>query len=123
MKFIIISILVVNKKADEEAEERKAAWKAKYGTKLKESILAPQKHKSKKTSLKQISAGIKHAVKEGMIKPHSVNVDNGGGAYDLAKNHVESNVEGATLHIHDPFNRSEEHNSAVKEHALGKYQI
>lgn len=106
-------------KADAEMEERNVAWKAKYGKKLKESFGIDQEHTSAGTSLNQVSSGIKHAVKSGLIKPHSINIDNGGGKYDLGKQHVESNVEGAHLDVHDPFNRSEEHNAAVKEKASG----
>ncbi len=79
-----------------------------------------QEHTSADTSLNQVSSGIKHAVKSGLIKPNSVNVDNGGGKYDLGKTHVESNIPGAKLHVHDPFNRSEEHNSTVKSSTTGK---
>lgn len=82
-------------------------------------FLESQEHTSADTSLNQISAGLKHAVKKGLIKPNSMNVDNGGGRYDAGKQHVESNVEGAQLHVHDPFNRSEEHNSGVKKAAQG----
>lgn len=88
-----------------------------YNNRLYESI---QQHTSAKTSIKQISAGIKHAVKSGLIKPNSVAVDNGGGKYDLAKDHVESNISGAKLHVHDPFNRSESHNNQVKHETTGK---
>lgn len=79
-----------------------------------------QEHTSAGTSLNQVSSGIKHAVSKGLIKPNSVNVDNGGGKYDAGKEHVESNIEGAKLHVHDPFNRSEEHNAQVKHDAEGK---
>jgi hypothetical protein len=79
-----------------------------------------QEHASAETSLNQVSSGIKHAVTKGLIKPNSVNVDNGGGRFDLGKNHVESNVEGAKLHVHDPYNRSEEHNEEVRNKTHGK---
>ena len=46
-------------------------------------------------------------------------MDNGGGRYDAGKNHIESNVEGAKLYVHDPFNRSEEHNTKVKKECEG----
>lgn len=80
---------------------------------LQQFILENQQHTSATTSLNQISAGLKYAVKNNLIKPNSINVDNGGGKYDLGKNHVESNISGSTLHVHDPFNRSEEHNNSV----------
>lgn len=82
-------------------------------------ILETQEHTSADTSLNQVSSGLKHAVSKGLIKPDSINVDNGGGRFDKGKEHVESNVSGAELHVHDPFNRSEEHNNQVKKIASG----
>lgn len=79
-----------------------------------------QEHTSADTSLNQVSAGLKHAVKHGLIHPNSVNVDVGGGKYDAGKEHVESSVPGAKLHVSDPFNRSEEHNAKVAKTAEGK---
>jgi hypothetical protein len=87
---------------------------------LKEILKESQEHTSADTSIPQVSAGIKHAVKTGLIHPNSINVDNGGGRFDKGKEHVESSVEGAKLHVHDPYNRSEEHNSEVKKKTLGK---
>jgi len=78
-----------------------------------------QEHTSAGTSLNQVSAGIKHAVSKGLIKPDSINVDHGGGKFDKGKEHVESSISGAKFHVHDPFNRSEEHNAAVKKTASG----
>lgn len=73
-----------------------------------------QQHTSADTSLNQVAAGIKHAVKSGMIKPNSINVDVGGGRFDAGKEHVESNVSGANMHVYDPFNREQSHNERVK---------
>ena len=81
----------------------------------KEFIRESQEHTSADTSLNQVSSGLKYAVAKGLIKPNSINVDNGGGRFDKGKEHVESNVLGADLHVHDPFNRSEEHNNQVKK--------
>ena len=86
---------------------------------FKEFCLESQEHTSADTSLNQISAGLKHAVKKGLIKPNSTNIDNGGGKYDAGKGHVESSVEGAKLHVHDPFNRSQEHNDEIKKQHTG----
>ena len=76
-----------------------------------------QEHTSAATSLNQVSAGIKYAVSKGLIQPNSLNVDHGGGKFDKGKEHVESSIAGAEFHVHDPFNRSEEHNNAVKKTA------
>lgn len=87
---------------------------------FKQYLSEAQEHTSARTSLRQVSAGIKHAVKTGLIKPHSVNIDNGGGSYDENKHHVESHVEGSKFEVHDPYNRSEEHNDKVKGDHTGK---
>lgn len=86
---------------------------------FKNFILEAQEHTSAETSINQVSGGIKHAVKSGLIKPKSLNVDVGGGKYDAGKEHVESSVEHSEFHVHDPFNRSEEHNTKVKTRASG----
>lgn len=87
---------------------------------LREMINESQEHTSSGTSIPQASAGLKYAVKKNLIRSNSVNVDSGGGKYDLGKEHVESNVSGAKLHVHDPFNRSEEHNTAIEKVATGR---
>lgn len=87
---------------------------------FKEIIAEQQEYKSAGTSLKQVSAGLKHAVTKGLIHPHSTNVDIGGGKYDAGKEHVEGNIEGAKMHVYDPYNRSEEHNSTVEKSTAGK---
>ena len=86
---------------------------------FKQFILEQQEHTSADTSISQVSGGVKHAVKTGLIKPNSLNVDNGGGRFDRGKDFVESSVEGSKFHVHDPYNRSEEHNSQVKKQASG----
>lgn len=87
---------------------------------FKQFIDEEQEHTSADTSLNQASAGLKYAVKKGLIKPHTHNVDHGGGKYETGREHVESNIEGAKLHIHDPFNRTPEHNKAVADEHTGK---
>jgi hypothetical protein len=86
---------------------------------FKQYLEEAQEHTSADTSLNQVSAGIRHAVSKGLIKPNSVNVENGGGKYDAGKEHVESSIKGAKLHVHDPFNRTEGHNKDVKKNAEG----
>jgi hypothetical protein len=82
-------------------------------------IREAQEHSSAGTSLNQVSGGLRHAAKS-IIKPHSLNVDVGGGRYDAGKDHIESSVPGAKLHVYDPFNREKEHNEAVEREATGK---
>lgn len=86
---------------------------------FKEFLSETQEHTSADTSLNQISAGLKYAAKK-LIKPGDLAVDHGGGKYDIGKEHVEKNVQGATLLVHDPFNRTPEHNNDVLKQASGK---
>lgn len=83
-------------------------------------IYEAQEYSGAGSSIPQVSAGLTHAVSSGLIKKNDVAVDVGGGRYDLGKDHVESNVEGAKLHVQDPYNRSEEHNKEVDRHTIGK---
>jgi len=87
---------------------------------FKQFLEEEQEHTSADTSLNQVSAGLKYAVDKKLIKPHTHNIDNGGGKYDRGKEHVESNIEGAKLHVHDPFNRSDEHNKEIVKNHTGK---
>ena len=83
------------------------------------TLFEEQEYTSEDTSRNQISAGIKFALEHGLIKSGDIAVDHGGGKYDkgilAAKKHAN-----ADLFVHDPFNRSEEHNTAVKEKTLGR---
>lgn len=83
------------------------------------NFLENQEHSSAETSRNQVSAGLKYALQKGFINPKSLNVDHGGGAYDTGKTHIEKNSKGSILHIHDPYNRSPEHNAHVRKHAKG----
>lgn len=87
---------------------------------FKQYLEEGQEHTSADTSLNQASGGLKHAVKHGLIPKHGLAIDHGGGKYNAGKEHVESHVEGAKLHVHDPFNRSEEHNSEIVKKHTGK---
>lgn len=73
-----------------------------------------QKHSSAKTSLNQVSTGLKNAP----IKAGDTGVDVGGGKYDKGVEHFAS--KGAKLHVYDPYNRSKEHNEKVASDHSGK---
>ena len=73
-----------------------------------------QKHTSAKTSLNQISSGLKNAP----VESGQSGVDVGGGKYDKGVEHFAS--KGAKLHVFDPYNRSEEHNNNVTKTMTGK---
>lgn len=87
---------------------------------FKQFFIESQEHTSADTSLNQVSAGLKHAVSKSLIKPNSVNVDVGGGKYDVGKSHVEKSVEGSKLHVYDPYNRKSEHNKNIEDETTGK---
>lgn len=72
-----------------------------------------QEHTSADTSLNQISAGLRYAVRNGLIKPNSVNLDIGGGKFNQGIEYVETCVPSSRLLIYDKYNRSEENNSNV----------
>lgn len=70
-----------------------------------------QKYSSAKTSIKQIPAGFKIVDKYFGWQPNTVNLDIGGGKYDLmTEKLLEKSV---TNLIFDPYNRSQEHNEDV----------
>lgn len=60
------------------------------------------------TSIKQVAALLKKAP----LSPGTVNLDLGGGKYDEGVHYLAQ--KGVTSYVLDPFNRSEEHNSLVK---------
>jgi DNA-binding protein len=61
------------------------------------------------TSLKQVAALLKKAP----LKPGTVNLDLGGGKYDLGTDYLAT--KNIINYVLDPFNRSEEHNREVVE--------
>jgi hypothetical protein len=72
-----------------------------------------QEFDSRKTSRKQVPALHGALVKKGLIPEGALVLDYGGGAFDLGKNHIEENVEGASCLVYDKFNREETHNEKV----------
>jgi len=89
-----------------------------YLDNLMEEILSEaeekQKHTSAKTSLNQISRGLKHAP----VNKDDIGVDVGGGKYDKGVEHFKKS--GAQLHVYDPYNRAKEHNDDVEKNHCGK---
>jgi len=70
-----------------------------------------QEYTSAKTSIKQVPAGFKIVDKYFGWQPYTINLDIGGGKYDLmTEKLLEKNV---TNLIYDPYNRSLEHNLNV----------
>jgi hypothetical protein len=70
-----------------------------------------QEYTSAKTSIKQIPAGFNIVDKHFGWQPGTINLDIGGGKYDLMTNALKE--KGVTNLIYDPYNRSLEHNSSV----------
>jgi hypothetical protein len=70
-----------------------------------------QEYTSAKTSLKQIPAGFKIVDKYFGWKPNTINLDIGGGRYDLMTEALKEK-DVANL-IFDPYNRSQKHNDDV----------
>jgi len=70
-----------------------------------------QEYTSAKSSLKQIPAGFKIVDKYFGWLPNTINLDIGGGKYDLMTEALKE--KGVTNLIYDPYNRSMEHNADV----------
>jgi hypothetical protein len=69
------------------------------------------KHPSAKTSIKQVPAGFRIVDEHFGWQPHTVNLDIGGGKFDLmTEKLLEKNV---TNLIYDPYNRSLAHNVMI----------
>lgn len=64
-----------------------------------------------KTDRAQVAAGLKRLVSLGLGKEGGINLDWGGGRYDIGSKYLES--AGITNLVYDPFKRSEEHNESV----------
>jgi hypothetical protein len=71
----------------------------------------PQEYTSAKTSLKQVPAGFKIVDKYFGWKPNTINLDIGGGKYDLMTNALKE--KGVDNLVFDPYNRSQKHNNDV----------
>jgi hypothetical protein len=70
-----------------------------------------QEYTSAKTSIKQVPAGFNIVDKHFGWQPNTVNLDIGGGKYDLmTEKLLEKN---ATNLVYDPYNRSLEHNLKI----------
>jgi len=70
-----------------------------------------QQYSSARTSLKQVPAGFKIVDKYFGWQPDTLNLDIGGGKYDLMS---EKLLEKKVVNlIYDPYNRSAEHNQAI----------
>lgn len=63
------------------------------------------------TDVPQVSGGLKAAVALGLATSGTINLDWGGGRYDIGSKYMES--QGVTNLVYDPFKRSEEHNQSV----------
>lgn len=70
-----------------------------------------QEYTSAKSSIKQVPAGFKIVDKHFGWKPNTLNLDIGGGKFDLMTS--ELSKKGVTNLVFDPYNRSEEHNLYV----------
>ncbi len=63
------------------------------------------------TDVAQIAGGLKMAVSLGVAKPGTINLDWGGGRWELGTEYMKG--EGITNVVYDPFKRSEEHNKST----------
>ena len=70
-----------------------------------------QEYTSAKTSLKQVPAGFKIVDKYFGWKPNTINLDIGGGKYDLMTEALKE--KGVENLVYDPYNRSVVHNLKI----------
>jgi hypothetical protein len=70
-----------------------------------------QEYTSAKTSLKQVPAGFKIVDKYFGWKPDTINLDIGGGKYDLMTGALQK--RGVTNLVYDPYNRGITHNIRI----------
>jgi predicted class III extradiol MEMO1 family dioxygenase len=70
-----------------------------------------QKYTSAKSSIKQVPAGFKIVDKYFGWQPNTVNLDIGGGKYDLMTEALKE--KGVTNLIFDPYNKSQKHNEMI----------
>ncbi len=75
-----------------------------------------QEYTSAKTSIKQVPAGFKIVDKYFGLKPNTINLDIGGGKYDLMTEKLLT--KGVINLIFDPYNRSSSHNVDVVRKVL-----
>lgn len=79
-------------------------------------MIVRQKYTSAKTSIKQVPAGFGIVDKHFGWQPGTINLDIGGGKYDLMTNALKE--KGVRNLIYDPYNRSQEHNGNVIHEVL-----
>jgi hypothetical protein len=70
-----------------------------------------QEYTSAKTSIKQVPAGFKIVDKHFGWQPNTINLDIGGGKYDLMT--IALKKKGVINLVYDPFNRPLEHNLEI----------
>jgi len=70
-----------------------------------------QEYDSAKTARKQVGALLKKGVQRGLLKPGTVNLDLGGGPWDLGTEFLAAH--GVESHVIDPYNRDDLHNESV----------
>ncbi len=70
-----------------------------------------QEYTSARTSIKQVPAGFKIVDKYFGWEPHTINLDIGGGKYDLMTENLLG--KSVTNLVFDPYNRSQEHNDLI----------
>jgi hypothetical protein len=83
----------------------------KFTEYLSEKLIPNVDYFPDKTSLKQIAAGLKYLITHEISKDGDINLDYGGGKYDLGTNFLKQ--YGVTNLVYDKFSRSEEHNNKI----------
>ena len=83
----------------------------KFTEYLSEKLIPNVDYFPGKTSVKQIAAGLKYLITNEISKDGDVNLDCGGGKYELGTDFLKQ--YGVTNLVYDKFSKSEEHNNKV----------
>ena len=75
---------------------------------ITENLIPNKDYFPSKTSVKQVAYGLKYLINSGILKEGDVNLDYGGGRYELGTEYL--NEHGVTNLVYDLYSRTMDHN-------------
>ena len=85
---------------------------------ISENLIPNKDYFPSKTSMKQVAYGLKYLINSGISKEGDINLDYGGGRYELGTEYMKEN--GVTNLVYDLYSRSKDHNMIVIDKLLDK---
>lgn len=85
---------------------------------ITENLIPNKDYFPSKTSVKQVAYGLKYLINSGILKEGDVNLDYGGGRYELGTEYL--NEHGVTNLVYDLYSRTMDHNMKVIDKLLDK---